>query len=115
MNKKEDKFSWAVVIFLSCGLTALMFFACMINIGVGHGSSLPFKLAFPLPYGLFEFAKIPELGNSSLILVVAGFVQNSVYIFVAVKLRSYFSNFMAYSIVVLIHLVLFVVVNRICE
>ena len=116
MENKKLGFSVSSVLLFSFQLTLGLFICCLISMGVGHGSSILFKLAFPLSYALFEF--LYEKGaveNSIVAFFIAGLIQNLIYFSVVERLKSTFSYFISYSIIIGLHLILFVIVNQIYE
>ena len=116
MKERQIGFSVSSVLLFSSLLTIVSFICCLLSMGVGHGSSIAFKLAFPLPYGLFEFLyEKAAIENSMVAFFIAGLVQNFIYFSLVEKLKLKFSYFVSYSIIAGLHLILFVIVNQIYE
>lgn len=116
MENRKAAFSFLSLSLVSGVLTLIMLICCLISVGIGHGSSILFKLFFPIPYSLFEFL-YKELAIESSILgfFVEGFIQNFIYILIVQRLARYFSSFISYSIIIGIHLILFIIVNNLYE
>lgn len=116
MKNGKPNFSISSIFLSSIFLTLGLFICCLISTGVGHGSSILFKLAFPVPYGLSEFLyKKAALENSMVAFLIAGFVQNFIYFSLIQRLKLSFSSLISHSLVIGLHLILFVIVNKIYE
>lgn len=114
MNSTHNSYNSITVASLAgAGLTLGMFGVCLVSMGVGHGSSLPFKLCFPIPYGLLELVKV--FGDSLLTFLLFGFVQNFIYVTIFQKIKGKFSTFISLWIVIIFHLVAFIFVNNVFE